>query len=97
MQNLGAALAAARRHVLAYLPIHRRLQTILDCHCATLDEKITLQRGQTEHAPKGLPKLRAVFRVNARVGEFDVCRTQTIALHRGLTNVWMIDSDSHGA
>src|SRR5437867_7332350 len=97
MQSLGAALAAARRHVLAYLPIHRRLQTILDCHCATLDEKITLQRGQTEHAPKGLHKLRVVFRVNVRFGDSDLCRTKEIALHRGIIKVWMIESDRHRA
>src|SRR5437763_14687342 len=88
MQNPAAALAAARRHVLSYLPIHRRFQTVLDCHCATLDEKITLQRGQTEHAPKGLHKLRVVFRVNVRVGDFDLCRTTAIALHRRIIKSW---------
>src|SRR5436853_1573104 len=97
MQNLGAAITAARSHVLASLPIHRRLQTTLDCHCATLDEKITLQRGQTEHAPKGLHKLRVVFRVNVRVGDFDLCRTKEIALHRGIIKLWMIESDRHRA
>src|SRR5438067_11578735 len=45
MQHLRAALAMAGSHVLANLPIHRRLQTILDCQRTALDEKITIQRG----------------------------------------------------
>ena len=58
MQDLRAALAMARRHVLAHFPIHRRLQTILDRHRAALDEKVTLQRRQPDYSLEGLYKLR---------------------------------------
>src|SRR4029077_5310476 len=92
-----AALAMARRHVFAHLPIHRRLQTVLDCRRAALDEKITLQWRQTDHALEGFYKLCVVLRVNVRVGDFDFCRTKEIALHTGIIKVWMIESDRHRA
>ena len=47
MQDLGAAFAAAGRHVLAHLPIHRGLERVLDRERAAFDEKIALERRQT--------------------------------------------------
>src|ERR1700724_1533006 len=87
----------ARRHVFAHLPIHRRFQTVLDCQRAALDEKITLQRGQTDYPLEGVYKLCVVLRVNVRVGDFYFSRTKEIALHRGIIKVWMIESDRHRA
>src|SRR5436309_11951884 len=97
MQNLRAAFAFARGHVFAHLPIHGRLQTVLDRQCAALDKKVTLQWRQTDYTLKGLHKLRVVLRVNIRVGDFDLCRTKEIALHRGIIEVRMIESDRHRA
>ena len=97
MQNLRAAFAVARRHVFANLPVHRRFQTVLDRHRAAFDEKITLQRRQTDHALESLHKLRVVLRVNIRVRDFDFCRAKQIALHRGIVKVWMIKSYRHRA
>src|SRR5947208_12854401 len=97
MQNLSATFPMTRGHVFAYLPIHRRLQTILDCGRAALDEKITFQRGQTDHALEGFYKLRVSLRINIRVGDFDFCRPKKIALHCRIIKVRMIESDRHRA
>src|SRR5207244_5238112 len=97
MQNLPTPFAFARGHVFAHLPIHRRLQTVLDRQRAALDKKVTFQRRQTDHAFERLDKFRVVLRVNVRVGDFDLCRTKEIALHRGIVEVWMIESDRHRA
>src|SRR5436305_12346741 len=97
MQDLRAALAMACRHVLAHLPIHCRLQTILDCQRAALDEKITLQRRQTDYALKGLDKLRVALRVNVGVGDFDFRRTEKIALDCGIIKIRVIEPDRHRA
>src|SRR5437870_3171726 len=95
MQNLSPAFAVTSLHVLAHLPIHRCLQTILDCERTTFDEKITLQRRQTDYAFKGLDKFRVALRVNVRVGDFDFRGPQEIALHIIPIEVRMIKSDRH--
>ena len=64
---------------------------------AALDEKITLQRRQTDHALEGLHKFRVALRVNIRVGDFDFRRAKKIALHCGIIKVRMIKSDRHRA
>jgi len=97
MQNLRAAFAFARGHIFPHLPIHRRLQTVLDCHRAALDEKIALQRRQTDYAFKGLDKFRVSLRVHVRVGDFDFRGAKKIALHCGIIKVWMIKSHRHRA
>ena len=97
MQNLRAAFAMTRGHVLAHLPIHRRLQTILDCERAALDEEIAFQRRQTDDALKGFHKFRVSLRINIRVRDFDFRRTKQIALHCRIIEVRMIKSNRHRA
>ena len=97
VQNLRTAFAMTRRHVFAHLPIHRRLQAILDCQRAALDEKIMFQRPQTDDALEGFYKLRISLRINIRVGDFDFRRPKKIALHCGIIKVRMIKSNRHRA
>src|SRR5438552_6688254 len=97
MQNLCAAFAVARCHVFAHLPVHRRLQTIFDRERAAFDEKITLERRQTNHALECRHKFSVVLRVNIRVGDFDFRRSKKIALNTGLVEVWVIKSYWHRA
>src|SRR6266436_7728873 len=64
MQNLCAAFAVTRSHVLPDFPIHRCLQTILHRKRAALDEQITLEWRQTKDALKRRHKFSVPSRVN---------------------------------
>ena len=85
MQNLRAALAAAGRHVLAHLPIHRRLQRVLDRERAAFDEEIALERRQSGDTRESFDKSRVAFRINVRVRDLDLGRAQQIGLTSGLS------------
>ena len=85
----------ARGYVFSHLPIHCRLQTILDCGRAALDEKITFQRRQPDYTFEGLHKFRIALRVDVRVGDLDFRRTKKVALHCRIIKVRMIESNRH--
>ena len=58
MQNLGAAFPTTGGHVFAHLPIHRRLQRVLDRERAAFDKQVAIERRQSGHARKRFHKLR---------------------------------------
>src|SRR5581483_1313136 len=97
MQNLCSSFSTAGSHVLSHLPVHRCLQTILDRQRAALDEKITLQPRETDHALKGLDKFGVAVGVNVRVGDFDFCRAKKIALYCRIIKIRVIEPDRHRA
>ncbi len=93
MQNLGAAFAPARRHVLAHLPIHRGLERVLDRERAAFDEEIAFERRQTGHPRECFDKFRVAFGINIRVRDLDLRGAQEIGLHLGALEMRMIESD----
>ena len=97
MQNLRAPFAPPCRHVFAHLPIHRRLQTIFDRERASFDKEVTFERGQTGNPAKCFDKTCVPLRVNIRVRDLDLGRTQQIALHLVALKIGMIEAHRHGA
>src|SRR5207244_8384478 len=97
MQYLGPALAVTRSHVLANFPVHRCLQTILDCECAALDKEIAFQRRKPDYTVKRLDKFRVAGGVNVRVCDLDFRGTQKISSHFRIVEVRMVKPNRHGA
>src|SRR3954469_2457533 len=93
MQNLRAAFAVTRSHVLPDFPIHRCLQTILHRESAALDEQITFHRRQTDHALKRGLELCVSGLVNIRVRNLHFRRAQQIALYLRVIEMRMVKSD----
>src|SRR5947209_13091271 len=95
MQDLSPALAATRGHVLAHLPIHRRLQAVLDRERAAFDEEIAIERGITGNAHESLDELRVLLRVD--IGVRDLCfrRAEQFLLNFGVVEVGMIEPYRH--
>src|SRR6266571_4161803 len=98
MQDLRAALVRQLPdYVLAHLPIHRRLQTILYSKRAALDKKVALQRRQPHYALERRYKLGVALRINIRVRDLDFRRAQQIASHLRFIEMRMVESDRHRA
>ena len=95
MQDLGAALAMAGRDIFSDLPIHRRLERVLDREGAAFDEEITLERRQPTHPGKGFDKLGVARRVNIRVRDLDRRGAGQFLLHCRLLEMRMIVADRH--
>ena len=97
MQNLGAAFAATGRHVFAHLPIHRRLQRVLDRERAAFDEEIALQRRQSGDAGESFDKSRVAFRINIRVRDLDLAARSKSRFTSGLLEIRMVEADGERA
>ncbi len=54
------------------------------------DEEVTLERFHSCDTLKSLDKTRVTFRINIRIRDLDLRRTQQIALHIFLFEVWMV-------
>ncbi len=64
MQNLRSAFAVSGCHVLANLPIHRRLQGVFDRKRTAFDEEIAIKRRKPGNARECLDKFAVGFGVN---------------------------------
>src|SRR5207237_149112 len=96
-QDLHPALAAARREIFSHLPIHRRLQGVLDAERAAVDEEITVERRKTRDAAERAHEIPEVDRVNVRVRRLRPRGFGQIALHARLVEVRMIEPERHRA
>ena len=93
MQNLRAALAAPGGHVFAHLPIHRRLERVLDRERAAFDKEHALERRHPDDPPERLDKTGVAFGVNVGVRDLDLRRAQQVGFHLRLIEVRMIETN----
>jgi hypothetical protein len=70
-------------HVFAHLPIHRRLQRVLDRERAAFDKQVAIERRQSGHARKRFHKLPRMTRINIRVRDFEFGRAQQVLFTSG--------------
>ncbi len=84
---------AAGGEIFADLPVHRRLECVLDRERAAFDEEHPLERRHPDDAPEGFDKARVAFRVNIRVRDLDLGRGEQIGFHFRLIEVRMIKPD----
>ena len=97
MKDLRAAFAFSGSHIFAHLPIHRRLQTILDRERAAFDEEVTRERRKRRDAGEGFDKFCVGLRVNIRVRDLHCRGPEQLVLHRRFVEMRMIITDRNRA